>query len=83
LIYLIESLFVYRVKSGNNREMLDVTVRVEVYAKGKVFECDCGQGFGVGFDVASVKCPSCGVVCVDEDWEGRGAGGQTELGDWS
>lgn len=48
-----------------------VTEGVECYEEGKTFECDCGQGFGVGFGISDVSCPSCDRVCVDERAEER------------
>jgi len=67
---------------------LNVDERVECYENGKTFECDCGQGFGVEFDVRTVPCPSCDRVLVDGRASEREApdpvdqGGQTQLGDW-
>lgn len=45
--------------------IVDVTDNVTEYAKGKTFECQCGQGFGVKYGTDSVTCPTCGKVVVD------------------
>lgn len=63
----------------------DITDRVECYEEGKTFECECGQGFGVEFEVVTVSCPSCDRVLVDENASERGSPekeGQTDLGEW-
>lgn len=49
----------------------DITDRVEVHEKGKVLECDCSQRFGLKLEEKSVKCPSCGEVLEDRDWDSR------------
>lgn len=67
--------------------MVDVTDDVEEYEKGKTFECECGQGFGVSYGTDSVVCPSCDKVVVDSNAGDREPpereGGQTSLGEWS
>lgn len=50
---------------------VDVTEEVSVYAKGKTFECECGQGFGVEFYIHMVRCPTCGKFCVDRFYKSR------------
>lgn len=45
--------------------IVDVTEEVEEYQKGKTFECECGQGFGVEYGTDSVVCPTCSKVVVD------------------
>lgn len=52
-------------------KVVDVTHDVECYAKGKTFECECGQDIGVGFDAESVRCASCGKICMDKNHESR------------
>lgn len=67
-------------------DYVDVTTRVECFHNGKTFECDCGQGFGLDFQVAQVDCPSCGATCVDRDYMDRDPpkrdGQQSTLGEW-
>lgn len=46
-------------------DCIDVTERVECYENGKAFECDCGQGIGIGLDRPTVRCASCGSLCLD------------------
>lgn len=55
----------------NIEEFVDITDRVSVYEKGKTFECECGQGFGVKHKERIVKCPTCGEVLVDKESESR------------
>lgn len=65
---------------------VDVTEDVEVYQNGKAFSCDCGQDIGVCHNIKSVKCASCGNVCVDTRYDEREApeieSEQTTLGSW-
>jgi len=67
-------------------DWVDATHSVEEYENGKTFSCECGQGFGVDFEIAMVKCPSCGRNVVDKDWESRSspdrADGQQAITDW-
>lgn len=75
----------------SERERLDVTDRIQVYEKGKAWECDCGQGFGTKFNVSATVCPTCGVINEDslfgqreeqskEKYEKKG---QTDLSQWT
>lgn len=68
-------------------DYVDVTPGVTCYEKGKTFECECGQGFGVEFDRVAIKCPSCGKNCVDKEADERGPPereeGQTGLSQWT
>jgi len=52
---------------------VDVTDSVECYKNGKTFECECGHGIGVEFDVEAVVCQNCGKVCVDRLVDSREA----------
>jgi len=67
-------------------DFVDVTEGVMCYEKGKVFQCDCEQDFGVKHETQVVKCPSCNRMVVDRDADDRGPPereqGQTGLGDW-
>jgi predicted RNA-binding Zn-ribbon protein involved in translation (DUF1610 family) len=48
---------------------VDVANDVEVYRKGKSFECpECGQGTGVTKERVTWKCPKCNIICYDSDW---------------
>lgn len=70
---------------GGDRRIVDVTDNVTCFEKGKTFECECGQGFGVKFDKQMVRCPTCGAACIDEKWmerEPKTKKGQTNLADW-
>jgi len=49
----------------------DATDTIEVYEKGKTWECECGQGFGTEKEVRAVHCPTCGNTLVDEEAELR------------
>lgn len=66
---------------------IDLTDEFEVYEKGKTVECECGQGFGLEFDVRSKTCPSCGKVIIDEKYDEREPCDEKEkqstLGDWT
>lgn len=68
-------------------DFVDVTDDVMCYEKGKVFQCDCEQDFGVEHDRVAVKCPRCRRHVVDRDADERGPPdrehGQTGLGDWT
>lgn len=70
----------------SDEDVVDVTDEVMEYERGKVFECECGQGFGVDFDVRMVRCPKCGSVVVDTEWEDRSPPdrdrGQSSLSEW-
>jgi rubrerythrin len=46
-------------------KIVDVTDNVQCYENGKTFECECGQGFGVSFDEALWRCPTCGARVID------------------
>jgi hypothetical protein len=64
---------------------VDVTEVVECFEQGKTFECECGQGFGVEFDVVTVNCPSCNRVLIDMKPNSREPpekNGQTGIDDW-
>lgn len=50
---------------------VDVTDRIEVYEKGKAFECDCGQDIGVTLETVSVKCAGCSLPCIDLEADDR------------
>lgn len=52
---------------------VDVTDDVEVYRKGKTFECECGHGIGTEHDKGAVMCFSCNKVCVDRKADKREA----------
>lgn len=52
---------------------VNVTEEVECYKNGKTFECECGHGIGVGFDVSAVTCYDCGKICVDRHVDKREA----------
>lgn len=81
---------------SNNREdelrqiygddYVDVTDRVKCYEHGKVFYCDCDQGFGLEFEVASDYCPTCHRYVVDRKADERGPPereeGQTSITQW-
>lgn len=68
-------------------DFVDVTEGVICYEKGKVFQCECGQDFGVKHDRVAVKCPSCNRMVVDRDTDERGPPDreqeQTGLGEWT
>lgn len=57
----------------------DATDEWQEYQKGKTVECECGQGFGVDFDVEAVKCPTCGKQVIDREADSRGEGVQMDL----
>jgi hypothetical protein len=52
-------------------DTIDITDRVETYASGKTFECDCGQDIGVPMDERYIKCASCGEMLEDTKAAGR------------
>lgn len=51
--------------------IVDVTDRIEVFPKGKVFACDCGQDHGVFMDTKRTRCPTCNRICVDTKADSR------------
>lgn len=67
-------------------DYIDVTERVTCYENGKTFDCDCGQGTGIGHEVQVWECPSCGLHCIDMKADERGPPetepGQATLTDW-
>jgi len=67
-------------------EVCDITDKVTEYEKGKTFECECGQGFGVDFEVTSIICPNCGKTVIDRDYDSRSPpvrdNSQAALTDW-
>ena len=74
-------------ESNGEVERIDITDRVKCYAKGKTFECDCEQGFGVTFETRTVLCPTCQALLIDEEAENREApqeeDGQTTFDAWT
>lgn len=64
----------------------DGTHTVEVYAKGKTMQCECGQGHGIEHDKKMWQCATCGNKVIDLKWEEREPPqteeGQTTLGAW-
>lgn len=70
----------------SNDAVIDVADRIRCYENGKVFECDCGQSFGVNHDLPMINCPNCHRACRDSRWREREApsdvDGQTGLGDF-
>lgn len=52
-------------------DTIDITDRIEVYEKGKVFACDCGQDYGVVHDEHFIKCVSCNKILEDRDYDKR------------
>lgn len=68
-------------------DFVDVTEDVMCYEKGKVFQCECGQDFGLPHEQVAVKCPSCNRMVVDRDTDERGPPkrdeGQTGLSEWT
>lgn len=76
-----------KIEAVYGEDYVDVTDDVICYEKGKAFECECGQGFGVKFDRAAVKCPSCCRNVVDREPDERGPPErdkeQTGLSEWA
>lgn len=68
-------------------DTIDITDEVDTYAKGKTFECDCGQGIGVKLEARRVKCASCGKILEDKKASSReppqAGGAQATLGAFS
>lgn len=60
-------------------EVYDATEEWEVYEKGKVVECRCGQDIGVEMDVEGVTCATCGALVLDTDYEERSYSPQSGL----
>lgn len=81
------SLEEHEIEAVYGEDYVDVTEGVTCYEKGKTFECECGQGFGVEFDRVAVKCPTCNRMVVDRDTDERGPPkreeGQTGLHQWT
>ena len=47
---------------------VDVTDSIEVYPKGKTWDCPCGAGIGTGFQVHKIKCYKCkDYILVDDE----------------
>ena len=46
-------------------DAVDVTNRVEHYEKGKTFDCDCDQRFGVPYGEEMWRCPTCLELIID------------------
>lgn len=59
----------YRLVYGD--DYVDITPRVTLYEKGKVFKCDCGQDIGIELNKPAVKCEGCGRYNVDKEAEDR------------
>lgn len=49
----------------NSGDEVDVTATIEVYEKGKTWDCPCGMGIGTGKSTMRVRCASCGRQLKD------------------
>ena len=50
-----------------DESVVDVTDKVEVYEKGKVWEGQCGQDIGANHDVRTIKCATCERINLDRE----------------